>query len=78
MLLYQKDKQAKPGFLPHSNVLSEIGERWRETYLPFTQNGLFPYEVRQLPAYQSQTLIFLVSTRRLQTQHQHTSRMSYR
>jgi hypothetical protein len=55
MLLYQKDKQAKPGFLPQSNVLSEIGERWIETYLPFTQNWLFPYEVKELPAYQLQT-----------------------
>jgi hypothetical protein len=55
MLLYQKDKRAKPGFLSQSNVLSEIGDRWIETHLPFTPKGLFPYQVKKLPAYQSQT-----------------------
>jgi hypothetical protein len=29
---YQKDKRAKPGYLPKRNNLSEIGEHWIEKY----------------------------------------------
>jgi hypothetical protein len=29
----QKDKRVKPGNLPESNVLSQIEEDWRESYL---------------------------------------------
>jgi hypothetical protein len=32
---YQKDKQSKPGNLPKSNALSEIGEQWIEKYRHF-------------------------------------------
>jgi hypothetical protein len=33
---YQKAKGAKPGNLPKSNAISEIGEQWLETYVRFT------------------------------------------
>jgi hypothetical protein len=39
-LLYQKDKRAKPGNLPESNALSEIGENWIEKYFHFVFEGL--------------------------------------
>jgi hypothetical protein len=31
-ILYQKDKRAKPGNLPKSSFLSEIGQYWTEKY----------------------------------------------
>ena len=33
---YQKDKGTKPGDLPKSNALSEIGKQWIEKYFGFT------------------------------------------
>ena len=33
---YQKVEGAKPGNLPKSNVISEIGEQWLEKYVRFT------------------------------------------
>jgi hypothetical protein len=54
----------------------EMRERWIETYLPFSLKGLFPYQVKALPVYLSQTWAFPVTTSRLQTPNQHTSRIS--
>jgi hypothetical protein len=48
---------------------AEMRERWIETYLPFTLKGLFPYQMKELPVYQSQTWAFPVTTSRLQTPH---------
>ena len=33
---YQKAKGVKPGNLPKSNAIPEIGEQWLETYFRFT------------------------------------------
>jgi len=37
---YQKDKRAKPGDLPKSDVLAESGESWGERYFHLVFNKL--------------------------------------
>jgi hypothetical protein len=74
MLFYQKDKRAKPEFLSQSNVLSETGKRWIEMYLPFTLTRLLPYQVKQMPTYQSKHEHSPLP--QAGYKHQHTSRMS--